>query len=258
MWLMALGLYGAAKGATLGVGDFRRVPLGTKAVYVLLYPGMNAEAFFRRKAPRRQGHEGRYLLNVVTGAALFWGVARLAPSDAVLLRGWIGMIGLVMLLHFGVLQIASGWWRAAGFGAELLMNEPWRSGSVADFWSARWNRAFRTLSHQFLFQPLARGMGPRAALLVTFGISGLVHDLLISVPAGAGYGLPTAYFLIQAAGLLFERSRRGRRWLRGRERLFAMAMVAGPLPLLFHTAFVMRVFVPFMEATRALPREVLP
>jgi alginate O-acetyltransferase complex protein AlgI len=103
-------------------------------------------------------------------------------------------------------------------------------------------------------------VGPRAALLITFLISGLIHDLLISVPAGAGYGLPTAYFLLQAVGLLFERTRLGRRWL-GRPlmaRCFAIAVVSLPAPLLFHTPFVKRVFLPFMVAIGALPMEVYP
>jgi alginate O-acetyltransferase complex protein AlgI len=146
----------------------------------------------------------------------------------------------------------------AGFDAPLLMNQPILSTSVTEFWSRRWNTAFRQLSHQFLFKPLTRRIGPRAALLATFAISGLVHDLVISVPAGAGFGLPTTYFLLQAVGLLFERSHLGRRWLSRRTvaRCFAIAIVALPAPLLFHTPFVTRVFLPFMVAIGALPREV--
>lgn len=96
-------------------------------------------------------------------------------------------------------------------------------------------------------------------MLATFAGSGLVHDVVISVPAGASFGLPTAYFLLQATGLLFEHSRTGRCWLRNgvAARCFTVAVVALPAPLLFHPAFVTRVFLPFMVAIGALPQEVL-
>jgi hypothetical protein len=82
---------------------------------------------------------------------------------------------------------------------------------------------------------------------------------VISVPARGGFGLPTLYFLIQAVGVMAERSALGRRWLgRGlRRRIFAMAVVVGPVGLLFHPLFVLRVYVPFMGAIRAIPQEVM-
>jgi len=46
-------------------------------------------------------------------------------------------------------------------------------------------------------RPLARTVGRRRALLAAFGLSGLLHEVAISLPVQAGFGLPTAYFVLQ-------------------------------------------------------------
>jgi alginate O-acetyltransferase complex protein AlgI len=76
-------------------------------------------------------------------------------------------------------------------------------------------------------------------MLVVFLASGLVHEMLLSVPAGGGYGLCTLYFAAQAAGMLLERRRRSR--------LLTSAFVLVPLPLLFHAPFLREVLLPFLE-----------
>ena len=78
---------------------------------------------------------------------------------------------------------------------------------------------------------------------------------MISYPAGRGYGGPTAFFLLQGAGLLIERSRIGRRFgLRDGWRgwLFTVVMLLTPVTLLLHRPFVTDVIVPFMHTIGAL------
>jgi alginate O-acetyltransferase complex protein AlgI len=135
------------------------------------------------------------------------------------------------------------------------MNRPAAATSLTEFWGCRWNRAFRDLAHRFIFHPVARRWGATAALWASFAVSGLAHELIISVPAGGGYGLPTAYFLLQAFGIMVERrvfkslpvEQRVPRWL------LTHAFTALPAFFLFHPPFVERVMTPFFHAIGALP-----
>ena len=86
-------------------------------------------------------------------------------------------------------------------------------------------------------------------------VSGLIHDLVISLPARGGYGLPTLYFLLQGAGVAVERSRFGGRFGLGhgaRGWCFMMVFLVVPVFGLFHPWFVLRVILPFMRAIHAL------
>ena len=188
---------------------------------------------------------------LLLGIALVSGVVPLVPSSWPTVRGWVGMAGLIFVLHFGSFHLLSCAWRSAGVEARPLMHWPILARSLTEFWGQRWNTAFRDLTHRFLFRPLASRLGPRVGLATGFLASGLVHDLVISVPAGGGYGLPTAYFVLQGVGLLVERSatRRameiGRRWP---GRIFTALVVIGPACLLFSPIFVTRVVLPFLAA----------
>jgi hypothetical protein len=86
-------------------------------------------------------------------------------------------------------------------------------------------------------------------------VSGLIHDLVISLPARGGYGLPTLYFLLQGAGVTVEHSRLGKKLGLGkgaRGWCFMMMSLVLPVFELFHPWFVLRVILPFMQAVHAL------
>jgi len=115
--------------------------------------------------------------------------------------------------------------------------------------------AFRDVVHAYLFRASLRRFGLAGATLAVFFVSGLVHDLVISLPARGGWGRPTIYFVIQGFGVLLERSRLGR-WL-GLGRgvpgwLFCAAVSLAPLPLLFHQPFIEGVVLPMLVAIGAL------
>ena len=112
-----------------------------------------------------------------------------------------------------------------------------------------------SLAHDLIFRPLQRSWEAEAAGFLVFIVSGLIHESVISLPARGGYGLPTTYFVLQGLGVATERSALGKRLglrqgLRGW--LFTAAFTAGPVFLLFHIPFVLRVILPFLEAIRAL------
>src|SRR5262249_31909327 len=145
-------------------------------------------------------------LKTLFGAAMLWALAPMFPDTGSFLKGWIGMIGLIFLLHFGFFHLLSLFWQSVGIDARPLMNAPIKATSLAEFWGRRWNSAFNCFVHDKIFRPLHRRVGAAGATMCVFLVSGLMHELVISVPAGAGYGLPTGYFLLQGVGLLFERS----------------------------------------------------
>ena len=164
-------------------------------------------------------------------------------------------VGLILILHFGTFQLVALLWQGIGVRAEPIMSAPLRSTSLGEFWGKRWNLGFRQLAHELIFRPLYRKLGPDTAGFLVFVISGLIHDLVISLPARGGYGLPTLYFLLQGAGVTVERSRFGKRLGLG-QGVRGWCLHDGVLVLpvfgLFHPWFVLRVILPFMQAIHAL------
>ena len=256
MWLLCGAFFLGCKWLTLRPVMREKSPVGQLVSfgYVFGWIGMDAIAFFgKRDCPAPRRHEWVFATARVFLGVILIGLATKLSLPA-LASGWLFLAGLIFCLHFGSLQLLTLAWRRAGFRAEPLMREPARSVSVAEFWGRRWNRAFHRLVHDFAFKPLARRWGAPGAMLMVFVISGLIHDLVISLPARGGYGLPTAYFLIQAAGLMLERSRAGRALGLGegwRGWLFTMKIVAGPVFWLFHPPFVHGVILPMLNAIGA-------
>jgi Membrane bound O-acyl transferase family len=259
MWGLAAAIFAACKWLTWARTPVPGASLGRQLGYLFIWPGMDANAFLDPRPVdgkvRPPAAEWAFAAaKTAFGIALVWMAVPRVPADWPLVRGWVGMAGLVFLLHFGTFHLLSCAWRAGGVDAAPLMNWPILARSVGEFWGRRWNLAFRDLTYRFLFRPLADRVGPRAGLAMGFLASGLVHDLVISVPAGGGYGLPTIYFLAQGLGLLAERSAAGKKYGLGRGwrgRLVAAAVVAGPAYILFHPPFITRVVNPFLAAVGA-------
>jgi hypothetical protein len=259
MWILSFAIFISLKWLTWWRTREPEARAGWRsAVYLLAWPGMDADEFLNPS-----GHVTRpppiawfwATLETALGAVMLWVVARSLPASHFLLRGWVGMAGLVLLLHFGSFQIIALMWQAAGVNAKPIMSAPLRATSLAEFWGKRWNLGFRQLGYELIFRPLHRVLGVELAGLLVFLVSGLIHDLVISLPARGGYGLPTGYFLLQGAGITMEHSRWGKRLglaHGARGWLFMAAFVAVPVFWLFHPRFLMRVILPFMQAIRAL------
>jgi hypothetical protein len=226
--------------------------------YLLFWPGMDPRPFFATKlsAPRPRAAEWCVAIaKFTTGVAL----VSLASSDFIasapfaspLLSGWIGAIGLLLMFHFGLFHILSVAWRHIGIDATPIMRTPLFAASLADFWSKRWNLAFRDWAHTFVFRPSLARFGAAAATLFVFLFSGIVHDVVVSIPAGAGYGMPTAYFLLQGAALLFERTDFAKQLGLGRggpiSRVYALVVVLAPAGMLFHRPFIENVIHPMLN-----------
>jgi hypothetical protein len=102
---------------------------------------------------------------------------------------------------------------------------------------------------------MAKRFGALVATGTVFLVSGLLHEICISLPARGGFGGPTLYFATQTAGLFIERSRAGRRWGLGRGLrgwIFTVAVTAGPACWLFHPIFIRNVILPMLRAIGAM------
>jgi hypothetical protein len=286
MWAMAFALYVGCKWLTYRQSICRGLrPKPSRTVaYLLAWPGMDAADFLdaqRLSMTRRAGERMQAIppalravtaqravpttmpravewlfgtVKMITGIVVVWVLARLLLPAHPILAGWAGMIGVVFILHFGLFHVLALFWQHRGIHATPVMRNPVLATSLAEFWGQRWNTAFNELAFRFAYRPLRRITTPVTATLLVFGLSGLIHDLLISLPASGGYGLPTLYFLIQGLGTIIERSRFGNRIGLGRgERgwLFTLLVTVGPVAGLFHPPFIKHVILPMLNAIGA-------
>ena len=195
------------------------------------------------------------VVKMLLGAALICLIAPIFRTPYPLLAGWIGMAGIVLLLHCGVIHLTAVIWNATGRPVVPIMNSPLLATTVSEFWGKRWNLAFRDYAHVTVFSPLVRRLGGTGAVLAGFLFSGVIHDLAISVPARGGYGWPSLYFLLQAIGVVVERllQKRGvdftRQWT---GHCWTVLWVVGPVMFLFHRPFVLNVILPLMDAINGL------
>ena len=262
MWLLVFAIYCGCKWLTWRRTPAPDAPLWRHLGYLLAWPGMDAATFFnlhrQAKVPRPSAAEWSFALaKLAFGLMMFFDLARRTQVwfRSPYLVGWVGMMGVILTVHFGVFHLLSCAWRSIGVAAVPLMDMPPAATSVSDFWGKRWNLAFRDLTHRFLFRPLTRKVGRLFALAIGFIVSGLVHELVISVPAQGGYGGPGSYFVIQGVGVFVERSPLGRRlglavgW---RGWLFTMAVLLFPIYLLAPPVFVLGIMVPFLQAMGAI------
>jgi hypothetical protein len=255
MWSLVAALGLGLKWLTLL--DARRAglqPEPSRAVgYFLAWPGLDARAFLDRRRHGVRGRSGEWLAVLVIlslGVGLLGALGPAIVPSHPLVGAWLAMIGMILCLHFGVFHLLSLAWRGADVDAPPIMRAPLLATSVAEFWGVRWNLAFSDVARRFIFVPIARRWGPAAGTMASFLASGLAHELVITVPAGAGYGLPTAYFMLQGAMVLFERTPfahglgLGRSW---RGRLLAIASMAGPVYWLFPPPFIDNVILPMLR-----------
>jgi alginate O-acetyltransferase complex protein AlgI len=229
--------------------------------FALLWPGMRPVLFAKRSHVSlpdaggliRKGAE-RIALGValVLLARLTWLLlaGRVSEAMARIVPTLLLLPGLSLLLHFGLFDVAAGIWRWRGVACRPLFRAPLRATSLTDFWSRRWNLAFAEMTAIGIYRPLEGVVGRRGATLLAFLASGLLHELAISLPVRAGFGLPTLYFLLHGSLVLWEKHRdRVRRpshhvpWL---GRLWTLAWLALPLPILFHPWFLRGVVWPLI------------
>jgi hypothetical protein len=177
-------------------------------------------------------HLGTYaLLLLLAVIAARWGVRVSAPS--LWLAGYCTMpvawlIGEVLGTSLQILYASGGWLVPPHHRA------PWRARSISEFWSGHWNRWVAAWLTQVVYRPLRRRR--TLALLMTFLASGLLHEIFMSMPllVTTGHniiGLPTLYFLIQAAAVRVDRLLIGGQAVIRRMLLWTAVLVPAPMVL---------------------------
>lgn len=159
------------------------------------------------------------------------------------------LIGLSLVLHFGILNLTTAFWQFFGVPAKELFRSPYKSKSLKEFWGRRWNMAFSEMTSIVAYIPLKNRIGVNAAIFISFLLSGLLHEIAITLPTKSCYDLPMCYFLIHGI-LMYLESKPIIRMIT-EHRILSHVWVLGwlvvPMPLLFNNDFVAQVLQPLRE-----------
>jgi alginate O-acetyltransferase complex protein AlgI len=228
------------KGAVLMRSNQPPLAAVDRILFATVWPGMDDESFvIQAPASNESGARfGRGLTLTLLGMAAIGGLALAFPHLSSVLVGWLGIAAILLTIHFGLSDILTALLRLTGRPVQPLFDRPLASRSLFEFWTRRWNLAFVEMDRRLFLPPLVRWVGLRRAVPGVFLISGLLHEMAISYPAGAGWGGPFLYFALQYAGVAAERR------AKIRSRLWTLAWVLLPLPLLFHAPFRETLIVP--------------
>jgi alginate O-acetyltransferase complex protein AlgI len=229
-----------------GLGFFRWI--GFAAAWLGMNPRLFAEAVSRplpgAGALLRRGLGFLVLgLCVLFAARCVWEATR-----SVWLATVLSLPGISFCIHFGLCNVLASAWRGLGVDCQPLFRAPLRAEALAEFWSKRWNLAFSEMTASAVYRPLGKRFGRTAALVAAFAVSGLLHELAISVPVRAGFGLPLLYFLLHGVLVAVERAlaARGRALGGFTGRAWVIAWLVAPLPLLLHRPFLSGVIWPLL------------
>lgn len=144
------------------------------------------------------------------------------------------MVFLPMSLgfHFGALRVLKGCLRAMGFPVRTLFPNVLNTQGLGDFWSRRWNVGYSQMMQRVVGRPVSSFAGESTGVFAVFLVSGVLHDLAITLPVQSGFGLPTLYFTLHGMLVVIER-KLGRSF----GRTLALLAVVLPLGLLFPPVF---------------------
>ncbi|MEO1857927.1 MAG: MBOAT family protein [Rubritalea sp.] len=155
-------------------------------------------------------------------------------------------IAMSVGFHFGILRLLTAFWRMQGFPVRALFRNPFLSRGFGDFWGKRWNLAYSQMMARAVKRPIQKKHGAKVATFSVFVISGLLHELAITVPVQAGYGLPTCFFIVQ--GILTTSEKRESLT----NALFCGVSLIIGIHILFPAAFVEAVIIPARDVLNLL------
>ncbi len=108
MWVICVAMFAGLKWLTWRRTPAAHASLGRHIGYLLAWPGLDAVAFLAARPPRPGASEWLDAAGkLIAGVGIVWGIVRLIPPTDDLLRGWVGMIGIILALHFGPFHLLS-------------------------------------------------------------------------------------------------------------------------------------------------------
>ena len=125
----------------------------------------------------------------------------------------------------------------AGFKVPPIQRNPIMSQSIREFWSERWNLPVSGWLESMVFRPVNERVGPGAAVMAAFGVSGLLHGWMFLVSIGfMGALLATGFFLFNGLFVLVETTIRVRRFTPIQRRMWTLGMLGLVSPLYIEPA----------------------
>ncbi len=206
----------------------QRLPLSRYLAFAILWFGMDPGTFQHRREGLSWKNDvsiGWLLMMIGTlGAWLVWAME------------WrqilIMFLPMSLGFHFGALRALKGGLRAAGFPVRTLFPNLLKAQGVGDFWSRRWNVGYSQMMQRLVGRPIETRCGTNAGMMTIFLASGLLHELAITLPVRAGFGLPTLYFTLHGILTLIEK-KTGRQF----GKIPTLLAVMAPMGLLFPPTF---------------------
>ncbi|HSY60259.1 MAG TPA: membrane bound O-acyl transferase family-domain-containing protein [Cytophaga sp.] len=160
------------------------------------------------------------------------------------------LVGLSFILHFGILNLSTASWRFSGVDVKELFRSPYKATSLKEFWGKRWNMAFSEMTALVVYKPLKITYGIPLAMIASFLVSGLLHEIAISFPVKMGYGLPFLYFVLHGLAMYAEDKVVFVKQIVSNavaSHVWVFSWLILPMPLLFHHVFIVEVVEPLRD-----------
>ncbi len=211
----------------------RCLTLGRWVLFSCFWFGMDPAEFKLRKVVEWKSHGLVGGLCLILGLVGVWMSYKFDVKNAAIL-----FICMSMGFHFGVLRIMTAFWRWWGFPVRVLFRNPLELSGFRDFWGKRWNLGYSHMMARSVKKPLTPILGEKWSMLAVFLVSGLIHELAITVPVGAGYGWPTLFFMLQGGICVMEK--RGS-WMMA---FLCWVLLIIGIPFLFGEKFLEEIILP--------------
>ena len=120
-------------------------------------------------------------------------------------------VAAVVLAVAVIANFTAAIFRLVGGPSQDTMGNLLTARTPAAFWR-RWNRPAQQFFHEFVFKPTGGTRHPIRATLITFAISGLVHEYVFGIASGRPQGWQMLFFMIQGIAVVLTMRLRPNGW----------------------------------------------